>query len=117
MKKVILIISMALLYFGNYHICEYFFKDDIDMWWTCKGAIYNAVIVIGLHLASLDATLKQMLLISIFSGVIVNNIIDRLWFKSIYYEWDDIIIIIVIFTLSYIEYKWLRGKKNLPKKI
>lgn len=116
MKETLLMFLMIVLYFGNYHICEYLYPEDVDMWWTCKGAIYNIIISIGVYLITLKASLVQFFILSVFNGILVNNIVDRLYFKSVGFEWSDIIIIIFIFLLSYIDFIWRRKKKSRRRK-
>ena len=107
---------MAALYFGNYQICWYLYPEDVEMWWACKGAIYNMVIAIGLYLLTVKSTLKEFFILSVFNGLVINNIVDRLIFKEVSYEWNDLIIITVVILISYAEYKWRQRKELLIKK-
>ncbi len=121
-KRIILLILITLIYFGNYHICQYFYpgdsQDSINDWYNLKMANYNIVIVLSIYLASLKPTKDDLINIiefftmSVLSSIIISNIIDRLFFDSRFYEWNDLFIIIgaIIISLFESRKRWLNVK-------
>ncbi len=122
-KKIILLLLIALIYFGNYHICQYFYpgseQDQIDNWYNLKRVNYNIVIALSLYVTTLKPiNIKvidniEFLITSIIISIVTSNIIDRLFFNSRFYEWNDIFVVVVIILISIFEYrrKWQKEKQ------
>ena len=115
--KVILLILITILYFGNYHICEYFYPgaDQINKWDSLKHTNYNIIIALCLYTAMIKSDFKnlEIFLTSVLSSIIISNIVDRLFFDSKHYEWNDIFVVVVIILISIFEYrrKWQKEKQ------
>lgn len=45
MNKIVL---GLILYFGNYHISNYFFENDIDNFFILKYGIYSVIIILAI---------------------------------------------------------------------
>lgn len=100
-SKEILSIIVVLLFIGNYQICEYFYKDDLNKWWDLKTNIYSVIFGLCFKIALIGRRgfLKFILLIGF--GFSVSDIIDRIFFDVTNFTNADILMIILTILTSY----------------
>jgi len=96
---------MIILLIGNYEIAEFLYPDDIKMWWKTKLNIYSIIIALGFYLATFTKNKEQKLFANIGCGVVINTIIDRMFFTASYYELNDFIILAFITLIALYDYK------------
>ena len=101
-------ISIATLYFANYHICELVYPNDINSWIKLKFAFMSICLLLAFEYK------KQNLLIEkIFLAVILNDIIVLLFNNETTYSINDVFFIATFTALQYIKSlqivkKWLK---------
>lgn len=86
MRTIIVLLSL-LGYVFSYSICEYFFSQNIEMWYTLKYTTFSTIIaLLVLSNKVEDDTLldcrKTNFLLNIYLGVIASDIIDRCFFTT-----------------------------------
>jgi len=107
MKYIASIISIVgiLLFMGNYSICDYFYYNDLEKWWSLKQNLYNVVIFIFQFLAFYyvaEAVAKSVLCFGFM--ISFANIVDRLFFDVKTFESDDIAMLIFALIFSTLFY-------------
>lgn len=115
MKRVknILPFIAFILFIGNYHICEYFYSDDIKNWWHLKVDIYCLIIAILFTYVSIGKKGWVAFWMYILTGLTVANAVDRFLFDIRVFTKKDIIMILL--TVAYATYdliKWQRQTKT-----
>jgi len=111
--RLFLIIIIVVLYFSNYHISNYFYPGnnatDLEYWWDMKVGIYSVMIIVSLYLSTLKENLKyrnvELLLKSVFTGIVINNIFVLLFLHENNYDKKDIFRTLIIIVISLYEYR------------
>ena len=101
MNRIILIIILVL-YFGNYHISNYFSIGNDELFWDIKCSIYQVLLFLALRYTCKNNLIESFLISSIFS-----NVLSLLVFKENYYSINDIIFV-VVFLIS-ANAKYIKG--------
>ena len=106
-KKILYVLAI-LLFVSNYQICDLFYYNedfkDIKKWWCLRSNI-SAVIMMLIFYASLIKTKGVLrLILSIGLGFCVSNVIDKVFFNVLSFNYNDIIMIILTFCLSFYRY-------------
>ena len=115
--KSIAYILAILMFCFNYNICNYFYYNDeikdISKWWDLKSNMYAiimtlvfyAIIMMLIFYASLLNTkgiLKVILNIGL--GLCLSNVIDKLFFNVINFQFNDVLMIIITICFSFYNY-------------
>ena len=104
-SRLVLSLGILLLYLLNFHICEYFYPDDVKAWWSLKLNIYAIIIALAFLLASLYARGICKFFLNLGVGFTVSSVIDRWYFDITQYTEVDVIMVIVTIMIAYIDYK------------
>jgi glycerol-3-phosphate acyltransferase PlsY len=96
------LIFIIVLYFANYHICEYFFANDIDNFFRLKYIIYTIIIALCLKYKDKNSIIEDF-----FFATLLNNA-WALFQNENHYSVNDLIFIITYTTLLYV----FRHKRN-----
>lgn len=107
-------ILVLLMWLCNYHICNYFYKDELIRWWDLKQSIYNLCIVLALNISSRLLTPLFKILIDFITGLMLSSIIDRMWFETRTYDKSDIIMLTI--NIIYTSYNLMKCWKIWHKK-
>jgi hypothetical protein len=95
-------ILILLLYFGNYYLCELFFKNDPDKWWNLNHSIISLVIIISIKYKSENNFVEKL-----FNSMVVNNIYVLLFRQETTYTLNDLWFV-SIFTIA----QYLKKEKS-----
>jgi len=116
-KRLLIIILVIAFFLGNYQICNYFYplNDDesISNWWFLKVDIYALIIALLFIYAAQKRTsdhrirMIEKLIINIGIGFTSSNFIDRRILGTREYTLADLGMIIVVFLVSYYDFKRL----------
>lgn len=96
---------ILLLYLLNYHICEYFYPNNVKAWWALKLNIYAIIVALAFLLASLNARGICKFFLNLGVGFAVSSVIDRMYFDITQYTKADIFMVIITVIVAYIDYK------------
>jgi hypothetical protein len=97
MNNKLIGISIVILYFSNYHICNLFY-NNVDQWFKLKYAILSICLLLAFEYK------KQNLLIEkIFLAVIFNNIYVLLFKNETGYSLNDIYFIAIFTAIQYVK--------------
>ena len=117
-KRIGLILLALFFFLANYQICNYFYPLDddvsIDNWWLLKVDIYALIIAILFILAShkktSDARVRiiEKLIVNVGIAFAASNFIDRRLLGERDYHETDLLMIIVVFLVSYYDFKKLK---------
>ena len=103
--RVFLFFIAIVLFSSNYLLCEYFYSEDIDNWWSLKVNINAVVIALVLLASSVKEKGVLRFVLDIGVGFTVSNVVDRLYFNTTQFTKTDIIMIIATFLFAIIDYK------------
>lgn len=101
-------ILILTLYFGNYHICELFYANDILKFWHLKVAIYCLIILLTIEYKKTDNFIEKL-----FTAIILNDVIVLLFNNETNYSINDLYFIATFTAIQYIKRlqivkKWLK---------
>ena len=106
--RLALAIVAVVLFFSNYQVCEFFYKNDIDAWWKLKQNIYNAIIAICFYLARHKTSGLIRFILDIGIGLSISNCIDRIFFDITSFQANDILMVVLTILTTYADMKqWL----------
>ena len=91
-------ISIAIIYFANYHFCELIFPNDINSWIKLKFALLSICLLL-----SFEYKKQNLLIEKIFLAVIFNNIYVLLFNNETGYTLNDIYFIVIFTSLQYVK--------------
>lgn len=103
MRALLLFISLALL-LSSYPICNLFYIDNIESWYDLHNIINSIIIILILNSFSFKKTKLSELLLILYCGIVVEDILDRLFFDIYYYEFNDFIVIAISLFFAYKKY-------------
>lgn len=106
-KKILYILAI-LLFISNYTICDYFYYNDeikdLNKWWGLKSNIY-AIIMCLIFLASIINSKKRLrFILEIGVGFTISNVIDKIFFSVLDFNYNDIVMIILTVCFATIHY-------------
>tara|TARA_R110000764_G_C10960662_1_gene378184 strand:+ start:170 stop:529 length:360 start_codon:yes stop_codon:yes gene_type:complete len=106
--KILLYIIAILLFVLSYSICDLFYYNeeikDIKKWWNLRSNIY-AIIIMLVFYASLIGTKGALkLILSVGVGFCISNVIDKVFFDVLRFNYKDIIMIILTICISTYNY-------------
>ena len=91
-------ILIIALYFGNYHICELFYANDILKFWHLKVSIYCLIILLAFEYKKTNNFIEK-----VFLAVIFNNIYVLLFKNEYDYTINDIYFILFFTAIQYVK--------------
>ena len=102
-------ILILIIYFSNYHICNFFYLNDNYNWLKLKFALLSICLLLAFEYKK-----QNVLIEKIFLAVIFNNIYVLLFNNETGYTMHDIYFIILFTALQYIKNlqiikKWLNN--------
>jgi hypothetical protein len=107
MNNKIIGILIVIIYFANYHICEFIYPNDINNWIKLKFALLSICLLLAVEYKKQDNFIEK-----VFLAVVFNNIYVLLFNNETGYTLHDIYFIIIFTMLQYIKNtkfikKWL----------
>ncbi len=101
-------ILIIALYFGNYHICELFYANDILKFWHLKVSIYCLIILLTIEYKKTNNFIEKL-----FTAIILNDVIVLLYNNETTYSINDLYFIATFTSIQYIKNlqiikKWLK---------
>lgn len=87
---------IVLIYFANYHICEFFYPNDINCWIKLKFALLSICLLL-----SFEYKKQNLLIEKVFLAVIFNNIYVLLFKNETGYTLNDVYFIAIFTALQY----------------
>lgn len=109
--KSVLAFLILLLYLANYHICNFFFGDDLINWWRLKLIIYTAIIGLAFALARIGTIKLTRFILSLGLGFCIAGVVDRIIYPSQSYRWVDIAMVVLTIGTSYFDVYVNRRRK------
>lgn len=109
--KIILIVLAILLYVGNYQICEYVYPTDIEKWWGLKVNIYAIIIALLFIVQTINTKGLFKLFATIGAGFAISSLIDKVWYNTRDFNYNDVFMIVITVGLALFEY--LKNYKNV----
>ena len=91
-------ISIAILYFANYHICNLVYPDGGVYWLKLKFALLSICLLL-----SFEYKKQNLLIEKVFLAVIFNNIYVLLFNNETGYTLNDIYFIVIFTSLQYVK--------------
>jgi hypothetical protein len=107
-----LIISIIILYFANYQICEFFYAEDIDAWNRLKYGILTFLFYLALEYKPQDKFFEKVL-----NAVILQNAYLLIFETETTYSFNDVIFVCTFTGIQYIKYFQKEYVKNLINKL
>ena len=113
--KIYLYLIAIILFASSYQICDFFYYNseikDIQKWWGLRSIIY-AIIMMLIFYASLIKTKGVLkLILSIGFGFCFSDVIDRIFFNVLDFNYKDAIMIILTICISLYNYLDERSHK------
>jgi hypothetical protein len=99
MNNKLIGISIVILYFANYHICELIYPNDINNWIKLKFVLLSICLLL-----SFEYKKQNVLIEKIFLAVIFNNIYVLLFNNETNYSLNDIFFIAWFTAIQYIKH-------------
>tara|TARA_R110002126_G_C10066915_1_gene462245 strand:- start:8 stop:361 length:354 start_codon:yes stop_codon:yes gene_type:complete len=113
--KIYIYLIAIILFASSYQICDFFYYNDeikdLKKWWSLRSNIY-AIIVMMIFYASLIKSKSYFkLILSIGAGFCFSDVIDRVFFNSLEFDYKDIIMIILTICIALYNYLNERSHK------
>ena len=104
--RLVLAIVVVVLWFSSYHICEYYYSNDMTMWWTLRTRLYSLIFCLAFHLASLNTKNRIVKFVMHFiTGLAYSDFIDRVFYNTREFRANDILMILITFAFAIYDYK------------
>jgi hypothetical protein len=97
-KNNILFLSIAVLYFGNYHISLFLSNGNNDFYWDVNKAVYSLIIILSIHYKYKDIFIEKL-----FLSIVFNNIYVLIFKKEYNYTMHDIYFIAIFTAIQYVK--------------
>tara|TARA_R110000851_G_scaffold192583_1_gene343314 strand:- start:373 stop:732 length:360 start_codon:yes stop_codon:yes gene_type:complete len=110
MKEVknLLYLLAIVLFLSNYQICDYFYYNDeikdLKKWWGLRSNITATIIMLVFYASLINTKGVTRLILSICVGLCVSNVIDKVFFNVLYFNYKDIIMIILTICIATYNY-------------
>jgi hypothetical protein len=91
-------ILILLLYFGNYQICELFFKNDLYKWYQLNASILSLIVIISIKYKSENNFVEKL-----FNSMVVNNIYVLLFRQETTYTLNDLWFVTIFTVAQYLK--------------
>tara|TARA_R110000796_G_C14191555_1_gene390569 strand:- start:69 stop:422 length:354 start_codon:yes stop_codon:yes gene_type:complete len=106
-KKTIYLISI-ILFLSNYQICDFFYYNneikDIQKWWGLRSNITSITIMLVFYASLIDSKGVLKLILSIGVGFCFSDVIDRIFFSILDFNYKDTLMIILTICISLYKY-------------
>lgn len=99
-----------MLFVGNYNICEYFYSDNLEMWWELRTNIYSIMFALAMFIALLGTSGLLRFILSVGVGLCMSDVVDQIFFDITTFNKSDIAMIFITLTISTYEYVRNRNK-------
>jgi hypothetical protein len=96
MNKAVGLLIVAL-YFGNKSLCDYFFSDNITMYWYLNNSIISACMLLAIKYKSNNNFIEKL-----FNSMVANNIYVLLFKHETTYTFNDLWIVGIFFIAQYL---------------
>lgn len=111
-----LVLDAIILYVFLYQICELFYSNDVDSWYKLKYTLLSTIVaslvlVNKVEDENLSEGKKTEFLLNVFVGVLISDIIDRVYFTTDFTYTDFVLLFINIMVNVWLS-KELRKKIN-----
>lgn len=111
-----LVLDAIILYVFLYQICELFYSNDVDSWYKLKYTLLSTIVaslvlVNKVEDENLSEGKKTEFLLNVFIGVLISDIIDRVYFTTDFTYTDFVLLFINIMVNVWLS-KELRKKIN-----
>jgi len=104
MRIVLTTLSM-FINLTSYHICSYFYKNDIDKWYDFKFILTSFSFILLYQSLFYSSTKLSRFLATIYYGIFIEDFTDRVFFNTTCYEWNDILTLLLIIAIAIHNYK------------
>jgi len=114
--RTYIVLLSILVYIFSYSICEYVFPENIECWYSLKYTLFSGIIaLLVLSNKVEDETLAQGkktgFLLNIYIGVLISDIIDRIFFTT-GLHWTDFVLLALNIIVNICIDKDIRTKLN-----
>ena len=96
-----------LLFVSSYFICDLFhyneYVKNLEKWWDLKVDLYAIILVLICYGSSIGSKKYTRLILDIFLGVCIANLIDKVFFNVLEFNKNDIIMIVITVCLSVLD--------------
>lgn len=89
---------IVLVYFANYHICEFIFPNDIPNFWKLKVSIYCVIILLAFEYKKQNNFIEKL-----FFSIVINNIYVLLFCNETDYSINDVFFVAIFTAIQYIK--------------
>ena len=107
-----LYIFIILLYFSNYHICNYFYPDGGLEWYKLKFGIITIVVCLALEYKQQDKFFEK-----VFNAIVLQNAYILIFEKETTYSLNDLIFVCTFTGIQYIKHFQKEYLINLYKSL
>ena len=116
MGKKLGYILAIILFVSNYEICNFFYYNedikDVSKWWGLKSNIYAVILSIVFYTSAINTKGILRLILDIGFGFCLSNVIDKVFFNVLDFNYKDIIMIILTLCISLYRYLGDYGTPN-----
>ena len=106
-KKLVYILAILMFCF-NYNICNYFYYNDeikdISKWWDLKSNMYAIIMTLVFYASLINTKGILKVILNIGLGLCLSNVIDKLFFNVINFQFNDVLMIIITICFSFYNY-------------
>ena len=114
-SKLFLVIVILILFLGNYHICEYFYSDNVEGWWRLKINIYAIIVALAFFLSGIGARGTLRFITDLGAGFATASVIDRLYYDITTITKSDVIMVLVTILIATLDYKKEKPNANTTR--
>jgi hypothetical protein len=93
-------LAIVLLYFLNYHICNFLFPTNVTKFWDLKVCIYSLIIVLAVKYDTYKTGVLGFIE-SILISIIINNVFSLYFFEDKNYSHSDLVVITLVIIFEY----------------
>ena len=113
-KKTLYVLAI-LLFVSNYQICDFYYYNnevkDIQKWWGLRSNITSIIMMLIFYASLINNKGVLKLILSIGFGFCFSNVIDKVFFNVLDFNYKDIIMIILTMCISLYNYFDERSNK------
>jgi len=115
--RYVKLILILVVFSCNYHICNLVYgkgTENIIEWYQLKFSLLSFGYVLCANVAMRkDQPLLVSAALSMISSLAVNDILDRMIFHVKYYDFSDLVTVILVFVLTLIPLQWKKIKERV----
>jgi hypothetical protein len=110
MKEVknLLYLIAIILFVSNYYICDFYYYNnevkDIQKWWGLRSNITSIIMMLIFYASLINNKGVLRLILSISFGFCFSDVIDRIFFNVLDFNYNDVIMIIITSCISIYKY-------------